>query len=45
MNHDFEYSFRYCKNVVWFRRGHRENLQNYKYPGIYLTIIKLSSKV
>jgi hypothetical protein len=43
MDNDFEYSFRYCKNVVRFKRGHRGNLKNYEYPGIYLTIIKLIS--
>jgi hypothetical protein len=39
MDHDFEYSFRYCKKVVWLRHGHRENLQNYEFLGIYSTII------
>jgi hypothetical protein len=43
MDNDFEYSFRYCKKVVWFRRGHRENLQNYEYSGVYLTNIKFIS--
>jgi hypothetical protein len=43
MDHDFEYSFRYYKNVVRFKHGHRENLQNYEYPGIYLNINKLIS--